>query len=206
MNKIEQLLYQTGVVPVIKLEDAARALPLASALMAGEIPVAEVTFRTEAASESIRLMNEYAPGITVGAGTVINSEQLERALEAGAKFIVSPGFSAAVVRRCLDLGVPVFPGCATPTEIMAALELGLSVVKFFPCETSGGLAAIQALAAAFPQVRFMPTGGIGPGNLAQYLSFDKILACGGSWMAKDDPKETARLCLQAQQIVKEVRG
>ena len=196
-----------GVVPVIKLDDPNDAVPLAEALKAGGVPVAEVTFRTGAAEESIRRIASEVSGVLVGAGTVLTADQVERAHAAGAKFIVSPGFDQSVVAKCLELGLPVLPGCATPTEIMAALKLGLMAVKFFPASVYGGLAGIKALSAAFPGLMFVPTGGVGPKNLAEYLGFKPILACGGSWMVdvKNLP-ETRRLCAEARQIVKQVRG
>ena len=206
MPNVTEILQKTGVVPVIKLDSPSEALPLAKALIQGGLPVAEVTFRTDAAEESIRILTAEAPEILVGAGTIINTEQLERAYKAGAKFIVSPGLSVAVVERCLELGLPVFPGCATPSEIMTALSFGLETVKFFPAENYGGLKTIKALAAAFPQVKFMPTGGVSPANLAEYLAFPKILACGGSWMIKPDLDETEKLCAEARAIVNSVRS
>ncbi|MDR1891772.1 MAG: bifunctional 4-hydroxy-2-oxoglutarate aldolase/2-dehydro-3-deoxy-phosphogluconate aldolase [Oscillospiraceae bacterium] len=206
MSYVTKIIQKVGVVPVIKLDSPDQALPLAEALVSGGLPVAEVTFRTDAAQESIQILSDEAPDILVGAGTVINTEQLERAYTAGAKFIVSPGFSRAVVERSLALGLPVFPGCATPSEIIAALDMGLETVKFFPAENYGGLKTIKALAAAFPQVKFIPTGGVSPANLAEYLSCPKILACGGSWMIKPDLAETERLCKEAREIVEGIQG
>jgi 2-dehydro-3-deoxyphosphogluconate aldolase/(4S)-4-hydroxy-2-oxoglutarate aldolase len=195
-----------GIVPVIKLEDPQDAAPLARALKAGDVPVAEVTFRTGAAEESIRRIAGEVEGVLLGAGTVLTAEQVRRAHAAGAKFIVSPGFDREVVEASLELGLPALPGCATPTEIMAALKLGLTAVKFFPASVYGGLAGIKALSAAFPGLKFVPTGGVGPKNLAEFLGFTPVLACGGSWMVdvKNLP-ETTRLCLAARAIVKEVR-
>lgn len=179
-KKIEEL----KIVPVVKLDDAADAKPLAEALIAGGLPVAEVTFRTDAAYESIKAMAEY-PEMLVGAGTVINVEQAKLAIEAGAKFLVSPGFSKAVVAYAQENNIPIFPGICTPTEVMAALEMGLKVVKFFPAENFGGLKTVNALTAPFPAIRIMPTGGIGENNIKDYLANPKIIACGGSWMVKD---------------------
>lgn len=195
-----------GVVPVIKLNNPEQAVPLAEALKAGDVPVAEVTFRTDAAEESIRRIGAQVSGVLLGAGTVLTVDQVERAHGAGAQFIVSPGFDAKVVERTLALNMTALPGCATPTEIMMALSLGLPVVKFFPAGVYGGLAGIKALSAAFPGLKFLPTGGVGPKNLAEYLSFEPILACGGSWMVDaNDPDATAALCLEARAIVKGVR-
>ena len=206
MNTLAEIS-RIGVVPVIKLDDPSDAVPLAEALKAGGIPVAEVTFRTGAAEESIRRIANESEGTLVGAGTVLTEDQVKRAHAAGAQFIVSPGFDQGVVEKSLELGLPVLPGCATPTEIMAALKLGLTAVKFFPASVYGGLQGIKALSAAFPGLMFVPTGGIGPKNLAEYLGFKPILACGGSWMVdvKNLP-ETRRLCAEARDIVKEVRG
>ena len=172
------------IVPVVKLDTAEDAAPLAEALIDGGLPIAEITFRTAAAEESIRAVSVAFPQMLVGAGTVVNVEQAERAVKAGAKFIVSPGFSPAVTKFAVEKGIPIFPGVCTPTEIMAALEFGLKVVKFFPAKQYGGLATIKALAAPFPGIRFMPTG-VSAENLLEYLSSDKVIACGGSWMGKE---------------------
>ncbi len=205
--RIMDEIARIGIVPVIKLDDPMDAVPLAAALAAGGIPVAEVTFRTAAAEESIRRIASETEGVLVGAGTVLTVDQVERAHKAGARFIVSPGFDREVVEKCLELGLPALPGCATPTEIMEALKLGVRVVKFFPASVYGGLAGIKALSAAFPGLQFVPTGGVGPKNLAEYLSFPPILACGGSWMAVEkNPAETTRLCAEARAIAKDVRG
>lgn len=169
------------IVPVVVLEDAGRADGLAQALVDGGLPVAEVTFRTAAAADAIRAMASRGD-VLVGAGTVISPEQVDLAAEAGARFIVSPGLSADVVRRARELDLDVLPGCVTASEVMAALALGLDAVKFFPAATSGGAAAIKALSAPFPQVRFIPTGGVGPSNVGEFLSLPCIPAVGGSWM------------------------
>ena len=181
MKKVEEL----KIVPVVKLDRAEDARPLAEALCAGGLPVAEVTFRTDAAEESIRIMRKEFPEMLVGAGTVTNLDQAARAVEAGAQFIVSPGMSRAVVEYALEKGLAVFPGTCTPTEVIMAMEYQLPVVKFFPAKQYGGLNTIKALAAPFPSMRFMPTGGINADNIQEYLGFDKIVACGGSWMVKD---------------------
>lgn len=169
------------LLPVVVLQDAADAAPLGDALVAGGLPVAEVTFRTAAAVAALRTLSGRGD-LLVGAGTVVTADQVDRAIDAGAQFIVSPGFSASVVRRCLDRGVPVMPGVATATELMAASELGIELVKFFPAETSGGLAAVKALSGPFPEARFVPTGGIGPEQLQAYLAHRSVFAVGGSWM------------------------
>ena len=168
------------------LNDADDAIPLADALIKGGLPCAEVTFRTDAAEESIRRICESFPDMLVGAGTVLTTEQVERAHKAGAKFIVSPGFDPEIIDCCISIGLPVLPGCITPSEIAQAVKRGLKVVKFFPAEQSGGVAMIKAMAAPYSMVKFMPTGGISTKNLADYLSCDKILCCGGSWMVKED--------------------
>ena len=186
MKTIAEQFYGYGVVPVVVLEDVKDALPLAAALVEGGLPCAEVTFRTEAAEESIRLMSEKYPEMLVGAGTVLTIEQVDRAVAAGAKFIVSPGFDPEIVDYCLEKKIPVFPGCITPSEVAQAVKRGLQVVKFFPAEQAGGVAMIKAMAAPYTMVKFMPTGGISAKNLAVYLSFGKILCCGGSWMVKGD--------------------
>ncbi len=184
-NMIEEF-QKLGVVPVVVLEDEKNALPLAEALVKGGLPCAEVTFRTEAAAESIRLMSEKYPEMLVGAGTVLTTQQVDLAVEAGARFIVSPGFDPEIVDYCLEKNIPVFPGCVTPSEVAQAVKRGLKVVKFFPAEQAGGIAMIKAMAAPYYNIRFMPTGGINPGNLKDYLSCDKILCCGGSWMVKGE--------------------
>jgi len=186
MKTIEERFYETGVVPVVVLENEKDAIPLAKALIKGGLPCAEVTFRTEAAKESIRLMAETYPDMLVGAGTVLTKEQVEQAVEAGAKFIVSPGFDPEIVDYCLEKQIPVFPGCISPSEIAQAVKRGLKTVKFFPAEPAGGLPMIRAMAAPYKDLKFMPTGGIHMGNLKEYLSFEKILCCGGSWMGKED--------------------
>ena len=173
------------LVPVVVLDDAVAADALAGALVAGGLPVAEVTFRTAAAQESIRAMAARGD-ILVGAGTVLTAAQVDQAVAAGASFVVSPGLSRAVVERCQEKGVLALPGAVTATEVQAALELGITTVKFFPAGTSGGAAAIKALAAPFGGVSFVPTGGVGPGNLAEYLSIPAVAAVGGSWMVPRD--------------------
>lgn len=174
-------LEQHIIIPVVVLNDAADAAPLGDALVAGGLPVAEVTFRTAAAAESIKTMSERGD-ILVGAGTVLTPEQVDQAVDAGARYIVSPGLSAAVVERCRTRDVPVLPGAVTPSEIQQALELGIKTVKFFPAGTNGGANAIKALSAPFVDVTFVPTGGVSPDNLADYLAVPSVRAVGGSWM------------------------
>lgn len=186
MNKVLEEIQKIGIVPVVVLDDEKDAKPLAKALCDGGLPCAEVTFRTKAAEESIRIMAKEYPQMLVGAGTVLTIEQVDRAIEAGAKFIVSPGLNPKIVSYCMEKGIPVTPGCQTPSDIEKALELGLDVIKFFPAEPAGGLPMIKALAAPYTDVMFMPTGGINPKNVVDYLKFDRILACGGSWMVKGD--------------------
>ncbi|MEU6074187.1 bifunctional 4-hydroxy-2-oxoglutarate aldolase/2-dehydro-3-deoxy-phosphogluconate aldolase [Micromonospora sp. NPDC047074] len=173
------------ILPVVVLDDARDGAPLADALLRGGLRCAEVTFRTDAAAEAIRVMSER-PDLLVGAGTVLTPAQVDRAVEAGARFVVTPGFSPAVVRRCQEAGVPVFPGVATGTEIQMALDAGLDTVKFFPAEQLGGVAMIKALAAPYRSVRFIPTGGVNTGNLSDYLALPAVLAVGGTWMVAPD--------------------
>ena len=181
-----QKIASLGIIPVIKLNDAANAVPLCRALAKGGLPVAEITFRTAAAEESIRRVAAELPDVLVGAGTVLTIEQADKAMAAGAKFIVTPGFNPDVVGHCVEKGYPVFPGCPTTSDIEQAIKFGLKVVKFFPAEAMGGLATIKAVAGPYGDMLFMPTGGINENNLNEYLSFNKIIACGGSWMAKED--------------------
>ncbi len=185
MNDILKKIGEIGIIPVIKIEDASKAVPLAEALSRGGLPAAEVTFRTAAAADAIRAITEAMPDMLVGAGTVLTTEQVDRAIEAGAKFIVSPGFNSKIVKYCIEKGVPVCPGCSTCGEMEQAMELGLDVVKFFPAEAAGGLPVIKAVSAPYGNLKFMPTGGINEENILSYLKFPKILACGGSFMVKD---------------------
>ena len=211
MEDITESFEKLGVVPVVVLEDAKDAVPLATALVKGGLPCAEVTFRTEAAEESIRLMMEQFPKMLVGAGTVLTVEQVDAAVRAGAKFIVSPGFDAEIVDYCIKNEIPVFPGCITPSEVAQAVKRGLKVVKFFPAEPAGGLKYIRAIAAPYTMMKFMPTGGINPQNVREYLAYDRIAACGGSWMVKNTMIENnefdriEELVKEAVEIVKESR-
>ncbi|NLP35561.1 MAG: bifunctional 4-hydroxy-2-oxoglutarate aldolase/2-dehydro-3-deoxy-phosphogluconate aldolase [Clostridiales bacterium] len=186
MNPILEQISLLGIVPVIALDNVEDALPLAKALYDGGLPCAEVTFRTTAAEEAIQIMTEAYPDMLVGAGTVLTTEQVDRAMNAGAKFIVSPGFNPKIVSYCVSKNIPITPGCSSPSDIEQALEHGLEVVKFFPAEASGGLAKIKAMAAPYTKIKFMPTGGINAKNLNSYLEYKKIIACGGSWMVNKD--------------------
>lgn len=186
MHETLERIQEIGIVPVVVLEDAKDAAPLAKALMDGGLPCAEVTFRTDAAEESIRIMSEQFPDMLVGAGTVLTTEQVDRAVAAGAKFIVSPGLNPRIVKYCVEKGILITPGCSNPSDVEQALENGLEVVKFFPAEAAGGLPMIKAMAAPYVGVKFMPTGGINAKNIKSYLDFKKIIACGGSWMVNGD--------------------
>ena len=212
MSEMLKKIEGFGVVPVVVLNDAKDAAPLAKALCEGGLPCAEVTFRTEAAEESIRIMASEFPEMVIGAGTVLTIDQVDRAVGAGAKFIVSPGFDPEIVDYCISKGIVVLPGCITPSEVAQAVKRGLEVVKFFPAEQFGGIATIKALAAPYTSVRFMPTGGISAKNLADYLGFKKIIACGGSWMVKGDMvaagefDKIKEMTAEAVALVKEIRG
>ena len=212
MDKVLEQIQEIGIVPVVVLNDAKDAEPLAKALCDGGLACAEVTFRTAAAEESIRIMSEKFPDMLVGAGTVLTTEQVDRAAAAGAKFIVSPGLNPRIVKYCVDKGILITPGCANPSDIEQALEQGLAVVKFFPAEAAGGLKVIKAMAAPYVGVKFMPTGGINQNNVREYLAYDRILACGGSWMVKSDLvdagkfDEIEKLARECVDIVKESRG
>ena len=212
MGTMEERFAALGVVPVVVLNDVKDALPQAQAMVEGGLPCAEVTFRTDAAEESIRLMAEKYPDMLVGAGTVLTTDQVDRAVKAGAKFIVSPGFDPEIVDYCLDKDIPVFPGCITPSEVAQAVKRGLKVVKFFPAEQFGGVSTIKALAAPYTMVKFMPTGGVSTKNLKDYLECDKILCCGGSWMVKGDLVKAGEfdkireLTKEAVELAKSIRG
>lgn len=208
MNIYEEI-EKYKIVPVVVLKDAKNAVDLAKALIAGGLPVAEVTFRTEAAEEAIRTIVKELPDMLVGAGTITTAEQAKRALDAGARFLVTPGFSRSVTEFAVKQSCPIFPGVCTPTELMMAQEYHLSVVKFFPAAQYGGLNTIKALSGPFPQIRFMPTGGINAGNIKEYLGNPKIIACGGSWMVKDSLiqegrfDEIERLTAEAVSLINE---
>lgn len=186
MNSVIEEISKIGIVPVVALDDAKDAEPLAQALCNGGLPCAEITFRTAAAEESIRIMSEKFPQMLIGAGTVLNEEQVDKAVNAGAKFIVSPGLNPKTVAYCVSKNIPVIPGCTNPSDIEQAIELGLDVVKFFPAEAAGGLKMIKAMSAPYGSMKFMPTGGITEKNIIEYLDFGKIVACGGSWMVSKD--------------------
>ena len=213
MNKLQETISAIGVVPVIKLTNPTRdAKPLADALCAGGVPVAEITFRAAGAAEGIRIMAESHPEMLVGAGTVLTTAQVDEAVNAGASFIVTPGLDIEIVKYCQEKGVTIFPGCTTPTDYHAAYKLGLEVLKFFPAEQSGGLSKIKAMSAPFPMFKVMPTGGIGLKNLATYAGSSVIAACGGSYMVTADLIENGKwdeiteLCRKSVEIVKEARG
>jgi len=211
-EEMNQKIGSYGVVPVVVLNDTKDALPLAKALVEGGLAVAEVTFRTAAAEESIRIMAEAYPEMLVGAGTVLTVEQVDRAVNAGAKFIVSPGFDPEIVDYCISKNIPVYPGTVTPSEVAQAVKRGLTVCKFFPAENYGGLSTIKALAAPYTMVKFMTTGGVNLKNLRAYLESDKIAACGGTWMVKGDMikagqfDEIKKITADAAAMVKEIRG
>ena len=210
--EIEKKIEELGIVPVVVLQDAEDAKPLAQALCRGGLPCAEVTFRTAAAKESIRIMAQEFPEMLVGAGTVLTTEQVDAAVGAGAKFIVSPGFDPEIVDYCLEKEIPVFPGCITPSEIVQAVKRGLRVVKFFPAEQFGGAATIKALSAPYVGLKFMPTGGVSTANLKDYFGCKAVVACGGSWMVKGDLvaagnfDEIEHLTKEAVKLAAEIRG
>lgn len=213
MSNINEKIAGIGVVPVIKLNHPERdAAPLAKALCAGGVPVAEVTFRAAGAATAIKLMAETCPDMLVGAGTVLTTAQVDEALAAGAKFIVTPGLDPEIVKYCQSKNLPIFPGCTTPTDYHAAYKLGLEVLKFFPAEQSGGLAKIKAMSAPFPMFKVMPTGGISLKNLGEYIKAPVICACGGSYMVTADLidnnkwDEITELCKKSVEIVKEARS
>ncbi|HCP70808.1 MAG TPA: 2-dehydro-3-deoxyphosphogluconate aldolase [Clostridiales bacterium] len=212
MNPISETISAVGVVPVIKLANPERdAAPLSDALCAGGIPIAEITFRAEGADRAMRIMLERHPDMLVGAGTVLTTEQIDRTIAAGGKFIVTPGLDVELVKCCKEKGIPCFPGCTTPTDYHAAYKLGLDVLKFFPAEQSGGLSKIKAMAAPFPMFRVMPTGGVNLNNLAAYAASPVIAACGGTYMCPEKLivsgawAEITALCRQSVEIVREAR-
>ncbi|PSW17608.1 2-dehydro-3-deoxyphosphogluconate aldolase [Photobacterium sanctipauli] len=195
------------VIPVIQINNVEQAVPLAKTLVENGLPVAEVTFRTEAAAEAIRLMREAYPEMCIGAGTVLNAEQVDRAIEAGAEFMVAPGLNPNTVRYCQEKNVPMVPGVNNPSQVEQALELGLTFLKFFPAEASGGINMIKSLLAPYGDISFMPTGGIGKANVRDYLAVDRVLCCGGTWMVSPklieagDWDEIGRLVREAVELV-----
>ena len=184
MNEILKQIADIGIIPVIAIDDAEKAVPLAEALIRGGLPAAEVTFRTAAGEEAISRISGQCPDILLGAGTVLNIDQCTRAVAAGAKFIVSPGYNPELVDFCVERGIPVLPGCAGASDMTRAVNAGLRAVKFFPAESSGGVSFLKSLAPVFPQLDFMPTGGVNAKNLMDYLGYDRVFACGGTWMVK----------------------
>ena len=212
MTDLQKKISEIGVVPVIKLSNPQRdAKPLADALCAGGVPVAEVTFRAAGAADAIRVMAEAHPEMLVGAGTVMTTEHVDQTIAAGGKFVVTPGLDIEIVKYCQEKGITCFPGCTTPTDYHVAYKLGLEVLKFFPAEQSGGLAKIKAMAGPFPMFKVMPTGGISLKNLAEYAACPIIAACGGSYMCPDKLieagawDEITELCKKSVEIVKEAR-
>ena len=213
MNALQQKISEIGVVPVIKLNHPEQdAIPLAKALIAGGVPVAEVTFRAAGAAIAIKAMRDNFPEMLVGAGTVLTTGQVDEAMAAGAQFIVTPGMDPEIVAYCQKVGIDVFPGCTTPTDYHTAYKLGLEVLKFFPAEQSGGMAKIKAMSAPFPMFKIMPTGGISLKNLADYVKNPVIAACGGSYMVTADLIDNGKwdeitdLCKQSVEIVKAARN
>ena len=209
MNAMMTELYNIGLIPVIKIENADDAVPLAKALIDGGLPAAEITFRTKCAAEAIKNITEAYPDMLVGAGTVLTTEQVDAAIAAGSKFLVSPGLNPKVTSYALSKGIPMLPGCSNPSDIEAALELGLTTVKFFPAEAAGGLKMLKAMAAPYGQLTFMPTGGINADNLLDYLKFGKIVACGGSFMVSEDlikAKDWAAITALTKNAVKAMLG
>jgi 2-dehydro-3-deoxyphosphogluconate aldolase / (4S)-4-hydroxy-2-oxoglutarate aldolase len=209
MHDLSRRLREVRVVPVIVIDDADAAIPLAAALQQGGLPCAEVTFRTAGAAEALRRMAGEFPEMLIGAGTVLTPAQAAEARDAGAKFVVAPGFNPRVVDYCLENEIAVCPGVCTPSEVEAALEKGLSLLKFFPAEPAGGVKYLKAIAAPYTDVQFMPTGGVGPDNLAQYLAFDRVVACGGSWMAPAEwirARDFDRIRQETERAVQAVRA
>lgn len=212
MKEIADRIHEYGVVPVVVINDAKDAGMLADVLCEEGLPCAEVTFRTEAAKDAIRIMADEHPEMLVGAGTVLTVEQVEQAVAAGAKFIVSPGFDPEIVDYCITKNIAVFPGCVTPSEAAQAVKRGMKVVKFFPAQQFGGVSTVKALAAPYTKLKFMPTGGVNKENLESYLSCDKVIACGGSWMVKSELIENGefdkirQMTRQTVEMVKAIRS
>ena len=212
MKETADKIHEYGVVPVVVINDAKDAGMLADVLCEEGLPCAEVTFRTAAAKDAIRMMADEQPEMLVGAGTVLTVEQVGQAIEAGAKFIVSPGFDPEIVDYCISKNIAVFPGCVTPSEAAQAVKRGMKVVKFFPAQQFGGVSTVKALAAPYTTLKFMPTGGVNMENLESYLSCDKVIACGGSWMVKSELIESGQfekirqMTRQTVETVAAIRG
>ncbi len=212
MESVIEQIRKTGIIPVVVIDDVKDAVPLAKALIDGGLSCAEVTFRTEAAADALKEMSAAYPKLLLGAGTVLTTEQVDKAVDSGAEFIVSPGLSSRVVQYCIDKNIMIIPGICTPSDIELCLELGLKYLKFFPAESSGGLEMLKALAAPFAGIEFMPTGGINKENVEKYLAYDRVIACGGSWMVKSDLikngdfAKITELVKEAAEIMKRVRG
>lgn len=209
MNPVMEKIAETGIIPVVTVESAAQGIKIMKALKEGGLLAAEVTFRTEAAAEAIQAMKEICPEALLGAGTVLTVEQTDKALEAGAAFIVSPGSTKEVIEYCIKKGVPIIPGCMTPSDIQLALSCGLDIVKFFPAEAAGGLKLLKAMSEPYPNIRFMPTGGISLENISDYLTFPKVICCGGSWITKPakegDYESVTAAAKGAVELVKKIR-
>jgi len=212
MDNIFERIGQLGLIPVVKIEKAQDALALGEALLAGGLPAAEITFRTDAAGESLRILDKSLPEVLIGAGTVLNIDNVKKAVDSGAKFIVAPGFNPKVVDYCVENNIPVVPGVNSPTQIEMGLDRGLKVLKFFPAEASGGLKLLKAMCAPYGEVDFIPTGGINAGNLLEYLAFKRVLACGGSWIVKSSLissgqfSEIARLTKEAVDLISTINN
>jgi 2-dehydro-3-deoxyphosphogluconate aldolase/(4S)-4-hydroxy-2-oxoglutarate aldolase len=213
-KELFEKMEQCGVVPVIAIESKELALPMVDALVRGGLPVAEITFRTEAAADVIALLKKERPGVFLGAGTITSVEQLLRARDCGAIFGVTPGFNPVVVKKAVEIGFPLFPGVLTPSEIEQGLSLGLKVMKYFPAEASGGVAMLKAVSAPYGHlgVRFIPTGGISIKNLEDYLRLPQVIVCGGTWIAKKEVisakkwDEIERNAAEVVQLVSKIRG
>ncbi|MCE0492419.1 bifunctional 4-hydroxy-2-oxoglutarate aldolase/2-dehydro-3-deoxy-phosphogluconate aldolase [Vibrio salinus] len=208
MNTIIEQISALKIIPVIAIDDAEDIIPLGKALVENGLPVAEITFRSSSAGEAIRLLRQSQPDMLIGAGTVLTQQQIFDAKNAGATFIVTPGFNPNIVRTCQDLNIPIIPGINNPTALEAAVEMGLTTLKFFPAEASGGISMIKSLTGPYRNVKFMPTGGINPGNIQKYLSVPEVICCGGSWMvdktmiANRDWDKLATLIRQSVELVK----
>lgn len=210
MNEVMKKVAETGIIPVVTVDSAEQGVHIMESLKEGGLLAAEVTFRTKAAAEAICAMKEVCPEALLGAGTVLTTEQVNQALAAGAEFIVSPGSTKEVIEYCVQKNIPIIPGCMTPSDIQLALSYGLDTVKFFPAEAAGGLKLLKAMSAPYPDVKFMPTGGISLKNVSEYLSFPKVICCGGSWITeaakKGDYETVAVAAKEAVELVKRIRS